>query len=184
VTNDLERHGLVDFSLRRAARAAGTTHKVLLYHFGNVDELMRQALLELRDRRIAAAVVAADDINNTMLSERVQFVWRLLTDEDPGGRVLDQASGLALYDPVRYAGLGTDATEQYLPSIKAICPPSWPQNKRDEVAEFILAALRGLLVDLLTSGEHARVNAGLRALLRALENEEATTAFGNDTTSD
>ena len=33
VTDDLAVNGLVDFSLRRAARAAGTTHKVLLYHF-------------------------------------------------------------------------------------------------------------------------------------------------------
>ena len=33
VTEDLAANGLVDFSLRRAARAAGTTHKVLLYHF-------------------------------------------------------------------------------------------------------------------------------------------------------
>jgi hypothetical protein len=30
VTDDLAENGLVDFSLRRAARAAGTTHKVLL----------------------------------------------------------------------------------------------------------------------------------------------------------
>lgn len=33
VTEDLARNGLVDFSLRRAAKAAGTTHKILLYHF-------------------------------------------------------------------------------------------------------------------------------------------------------
>ena len=39
VTDDLVANGLVDFSLRRAARAAGTTHKVLLYHFAGVDEL-------------------------------------------------------------------------------------------------------------------------------------------------
>ncbi|MFI5211107.1 MAG: TetR/AcrR family transcriptional regulator, partial [Gemmatimonadales bacterium] len=33
VSDDLAVNGLVDYSLRRAARAAGTTHKVLLYHF-------------------------------------------------------------------------------------------------------------------------------------------------------
>jgi hypothetical protein len=31
---------LVEFSLRRAARAADTTHKVLLYHFDGVDDLI------------------------------------------------------------------------------------------------------------------------------------------------
>ena len=39
VTADLAVNGLVDFSLRRAARAAGTTHKVLLYHFAGAEDL-------------------------------------------------------------------------------------------------------------------------------------------------
>jgi hypothetical protein len=43
VADDLAVNGLVDFSLRRAARAAGTTHKVLLYHFDGADDLLRQA---------------------------------------------------------------------------------------------------------------------------------------------
>ena len=44
VTDDLAVNGLVDFSLRRAARAAGTTHKVLLYHFDGADDLLKQAI--------------------------------------------------------------------------------------------------------------------------------------------
>jgi AcrR family transcriptional regulator len=52
VTGDLAVNGLVDFSLRRAARAAGTTHKVLLYRFDGVDDLLAQAIFELRQRRI------------------------------------------------------------------------------------------------------------------------------------
>ena len=31
--------------------AAGTTHKVLLYHFASADDLLVQAVLQLRDRR-------------------------------------------------------------------------------------------------------------------------------------
>jgi DNA-binding transcriptional regulator YbjK len=44
VVQDIARDGLVDFSLRRAAKAAGTTHKVLLYHFQGGDQLLREAL--------------------------------------------------------------------------------------------------------------------------------------------
>lgn len=174
VTDDLDQHGLVDFSLRRAAAAAGTTHKVLLYHFDSVDELMRQALLELRRRRVSAASAAARQPADVTLGERVRSVWRTLSDEPAGPRVLDQASGLALYDPTRYAALGRDATEQYLPAVRAICPADWSQQRRDEIGELIVATLRGLLIDLLTSGEQSRVEAGLRALLRALEREETT----------
>src|ERR1700744_4187934 len=49
VTADLAANGLVDFSLRRAARAAGTTHKVLLYYFDSADDLLAQAMFQLRE---------------------------------------------------------------------------------------------------------------------------------------
>src|SRR6266568_6975301 len=59
VTDDLAVNGLVDFSLRRAARAAGTTHKVLLYYFDGADDLLKQAVFRLRERRISNALAAA-----------------------------------------------------------------------------------------------------------------------------
>src|SRR5881392_3187578 len=59
VSDDLAVNGLVDFSLRRAARAAGTTHKVLLYHFDGPEDLLTQAVLQLRERRISRAMEAA-----------------------------------------------------------------------------------------------------------------------------
>src|SRR5215467_13521582 len=59
VTDDLAVNGLVDFSLRRAARAAGTTHKVLLYYFDGADDLLARAILQLRSRRIENALAAA-----------------------------------------------------------------------------------------------------------------------------
>src|ERR1700749_2791060 len=59
VSDDLAVSGLVDFSLRRAARAAGTTPKVLLYYFDGADDLLRQAIIQLRERRIAGGLAAA-----------------------------------------------------------------------------------------------------------------------------
>src|SRR3954470_4224711 len=58
VTDDLAANGLVDFSLRRAARAAGTTHKVLLYYFDGADDLLAQAVHRLRERRIVNSLAA------------------------------------------------------------------------------------------------------------------------------
>jgi AcrR family transcriptional regulator len=174
VTDDLEAHGLVDFSLRQAARAAGTTHKVLLYYFDGADDLMRQALLELRHRRITAALVAAAAAPpGRTLAARVGAVWKALTTRDGALRVLDQASGLAIYDPDRYSQLGREATEQYLPSLIALCPQEWAAERKEAIAALILAALRGFLVDLLTSGDERRVEAALEALLRALDREES-----------
>src|SRR6201986_318500 len=100
VTDDLAVNGLVDFSLRRAARAAGTTHKVLLYYFDGPDDLLQQAVLQLRERRITTALAATQDPAARTLADQVRAVWAALAGEQ--SRVLDQAIGLTLYDPARY----------------------------------------------------------------------------------
>ncbi|MYS87555.1 TetR/AcrR family transcriptional regulator [Embleya scabrispora] len=175
VTEDLAVNGLVDFSLRRAARAAGTTHKVLLYHFDGADDLLKQAILQLRDRRIGKSSAAAGGGSTRLsLGEWVRAVWPVLVGEE--ARVLDQAIGLAMYDPDRYAELGRGASQQYLPTLLAICPEHWSDRRRLEVAEMILAVLRGFLVDARTSGDMEGVAAGFDALTRALEREEAADA--------
>src|SRR6266516_1157796 len=104
VTDDLAVNGLVDFSLRRAARAAGTTHKVLLYHFDGVDDLLGQAMLALRERRIGNALAAAGKgRGRKTLAARVRALWPILMDEpsglrdrthraNPGGQRLASAS--------------------------------------------------------------------------------------------
>jgi AcrR family transcriptional regulator len=172
VTEDLAVNGLVDFSLRRAARAAGTTHKVLLYHFDGVDDLLKQAILQLRERRIVNALAAiAREPEPQTLAVRVRAVWRALVGEE--SRVLDQAIGLMMYDSVRYAELGQGASQQYLPSVLSICPQGWSDQRKLEVSEMIMAVLRGFLIDQLTSGNSTGVEAGFEALARALEREEA-----------
>ena len=172
VTDDLAVNGLVDFSLRRAARAAGTTHKVLLYHFNGVDDLLRQAILLLRERRIGNALAAiARQPEGQSLAARVRAVWSALMSEE--SRVLDQAIGLMMYDSARYAELGRGASQQYLPTLLSVCPPSWSGQRKLEVSEMIMAALRGFLIDQLTSGNNAGVETGFEALARALEREEA-----------
>ncbi|MGI8880300.1 MAG: TetR/AcrR family transcriptional regulator [Jatrophihabitans sp.] len=174
VTDDLAVNGMVDFSLRRAARAAGTTHKVLLYHFDGVDDLLRQAVFKLRERRTGRAVTAATrGPAGRSLAARVRSIWPILIGDE--ARVLDQAIGLAMYDPDRHAELGREASKQYLPSLQSLCPAEWSEQRKFEVAEMILGTLRGFLVDWRTSADSAGVSAGFDALDRALNREEADT---------
>jgi AcrR family transcriptional regulator len=170
VTDDLGVNGLVDFSLRRAARAAGTTHKVLLYHFDGVDDLLLQAVVRLRGRRIERGLAAAA-VSGRTLADRVRSLWPALTG--PESAVLDQAIGLAMYDPARYVGIAREASVQYLPALLSLCPEDWTERRKYEVAQFVLATLRGFLVDWRTAGNADAVAAGFDALVRALEREEA-----------
>ncbi|TCC39222.1 TetR/AcrR family transcriptional regulator [Kribbella sindirgiensis] len=170
VADELGVNGLVDFSLRRAARAAGTTHKVLLYHFEGPEDLLTQAVLQLRERRIGRAMEAAGAGPDRSLADRVRSMWPTLIGVESG--VLDQAIGLAMYDAGRYADLARSASRQYLPALLTLCPDTWDDQRKTEVAELILATLRGFLIEWRTSGDAAGIEAGFAALLRALEREE------------
>ncbi|WP_328518834.1 TetR/AcrR family transcriptional regulator [Kribbella sp. NBC_00359] len=173
VADELGVNGLVDFSLRRAARAAGTTHKVLLYHFDGPEDLLTQAVSQLRERRITRALAAATEApGDRSLADRVRSMWPTLIGEESW--VLDQAIGLAMYDAARYADLAREASKQYLPALLSICPQEWPERRKFEVAQLILATLRGCLIEWRTSGDGAGIDAGLDALVRALEREEAS----------
>ena len=173
VTDDLAERGLADFSLRRAARAAGTTHKVLLYHFGSGEKLLAEAVTELRRRRTARGEATAPAAS---LAERVRALWPVLVGAE--GAALHQAMGLAMYDPQRHAALARDASAGYLVALVGVCPPEWPERRKREVAAMILATLRGFLLDRYTSGSDELVDLGFAALERALRAEEAKTVDG------
>ncbi|HEX9064542.1 MAG TPA: hypothetical protein VF843_05510 [Streptosporangiaceae bacterium] len=170
VVDDLAANGLEDFSLRRAARAAGTTHKVLLYYFDGIEDLLGQALPELRGKRVSAAAAAVEPAGT--LAGRVRAIWPVLMNDATGMRVIDQAIGLAMYDPRRYAHLSRSATESYLGVLLSWCPPHWTGQRKREVALLIVATLRGCLAEWRTTGDMENIAPALDALVRALEREE------------
>lgn len=173
VVDDLAVNGMVDFSLRRAARAAGTTHKVLLYYFDGVEDLLRQAVAELRDRRAAEGLARAGaGPSGRTLADRVLALWPALSGEELGQRTLDQAIGLALYDTSRHGDLARGASRDYVGALVSLCPAGWEERRKAEVAEMVLATLRGLLIEARTGDEPRRIDAGLEALRRALVREE------------
>lgn len=169
ITDDIATNGLAGLTLRRAAAAAGTTHKVLLYHFNGLDELMTECVRELRQRRVRrglASVVAATG----SLADKLPAIWSAVSADEV--RVLDEAMGLAMLDPARHGHLALDATEQYIPTLVELCPPGWPEQRRLEVAHLVLATMRGMLVDRLTTDGASGISAALAALQRAVRAEE------------
>ena len=170
VVDDLAANGLEGFSLRRAARAAGTTHKVLLYYFDGAEDLLGQALPKLRDRRTASVLQAAAPAGS--LAERVRAIWPVLMDDATGLRVIDQATGLAMYEPIRYAHLARGGFESYIEPLQSWCPPHWTAQHKREITMFILTTLRGCLVEWRTTSDMANIAPVLDALVRAIEREE------------
>jgi AcrR family transcriptional regulator len=169
VVDDVAANGLAQLTLRRAAAAAGTTHKVLLYHFDGLDELMTLCVRELRQRRVQRGLASALRRPGS-LESKLPAIWRAVSSGED--RVLDEAMGLAMLDPDRYRHLAIDATEQYVPALLGLCPEQWSAQRKLEVAHLILATMRGMLVNRLTSDRDPGTKAALAALARAVRHEE------------
>ena len=102
VVDDLAVNGLLDFSLRRAARAAGTTHRCC-----STTSTEPTTCSGRPSSRCASGALPARWLRLTWRSRRrwrpgCAPVWPALAGEEPP--VLDQVIGLMRYDPDRYAG--------------------------------------------------------------------------------
>src|ERR1700759_4223033 len=71
----LAEHGIGDISLRELAAALGTSHRMLIYHFGSKEGLFVAIVQEAenRQRRLLADSFGTGDLDLTALG---RHVWR------------------------------------------------------------------------------------------------------------
>lgn len=73
-------HGLADFSLRQLAAAIGTSHRMLIHHFGSkagLEEAVVQRLTEILTAPLSETERAAPELDARELLERT---WKSITD--------------------------------------------------------------------------------------------------------
>jgi AcrR family transcriptional regulator len=164
----VQRHGIGDLSLRELAAAIGTSHRMLIYHFGSkegltvalvqaVESAQRAFLVHL----FADPAVAPADVARTM--------WRRLADPSlhPQERLFFELYGQALQ--------GRPGTERFLDGIVG----TWvsvladraarhgvPPDEARAAARLSVAVTRGLLLDLLATGDRERVDEAMEHYIR------------------
>jgi AcrR family transcriptional regulator len=156
VVDHVLEHGVAEFSLRQAARAAGTSHRILSYHFGSAHELLRDALAEIRRPLIEAVTRAlrAPD------ADPIETAWKLFTGRMPISRVLLEVQTLAATNP-EYRDIARDFVRAYLPVVEEAVRPDLDPERRDAAAALVLAVIRGLLLDARATGELDRARRAL-----------------------
>jgi AcrR family transcriptional regulator len=167
VADHIRTAGLYGFSLRRAAAAAGTTHKVLLYHFGSAENLMVEAVDLIRTDMVTSGR-AAVPVRGSGFAERLDALWRYWRSADGGARILYEAIGLAMVRPDQFGDLAKRATADILSEMAEALAPVVGADAADTVATLLLGLLRGLTIDRSITGDEARVDAAFRAFAAAL----------------
>jgi len=162
------RGGIADLSLRELAAAIGTSHRMLLYHFGS-----REGLLVA----VAGAVEDAQRANlpgwGITTRADARRAWQHFSDPElwPAERLF--------FELYAHALLGRPGTEGFLeaniePWISAIAD-IWVKAGMDNSAaraeaRLAMAVTRGLLLDLLATGDR---DGATEAFERYLQHGEA-----------
>lgn len=163
-------HGIADLSFRPLAQAVGVSHVTLRHHFGTKEELVAEILETLRARAPIPAGAADDE---TLL----RGLWAQWST--PEGqrhfRLLFEVYGEALMHPRRYRRFLDAVVDDWLRVITGIAlDAGCPEADAERFATVLLAQFRGLLLDLLATGDRARVDAAADAVLTAAAVERAT----------
>jgi len=161
-------HGIGDLSLRPLAKALKTNARMLIYHFGSREGLMREILAGLREQesgRIERWMKSARKPRT--MPEFLRWYWRRISAPQarPVVRLIFELYALALRNPRDYPGVLEDPLAFWPKLVRAMGIPS----EADETeATLLLAALRGLLLDLCATSDRRRTGAGMDLLARLL----------------
>jgi AcrR family transcriptional regulator len=172
------KHGLADMSLRPLAAALDTSPRMLLYHFGSKEQLVSEALAAARApqaEQSRAWLAAQPDLDPGALLRRF---WRWQLDEQgPFLRLFFEVYGLALQDPARFPGFLEHAVADWLKFISALLRRAGVGASQSRTAATaVIAGYRGLLLDVLATGERARATRALDLLLDSLESALSVTS--------
>jgi AcrR family transcriptional regulator len=160
-----EAQGLADQSLRRIAEAVGTSHRMLLYHFGSKDGLLLAVVREVEARtKVRLTDLSEDSAGDT--DELIRRMWSYLSDPALGDfeRLFFALYGRALQGDEAIRPLLNDDIERWLDANVALTAAlGVPTDVARTHARLGLAVTRGLLLDLLATGDRVGAESALEA---------------------
>jgi AcrR family transcriptional regulator len=163
-------HGVGDTSLRALAGAIGTSHRMLIYHFGSRDGLLAAVVdtVEQGARDLLARMVEEARGEPDPFDAGLRF-WHLVTDEA-------LVYGPLFFELSSHAMLGlpyaVDLRERLVTTWLDALESMWvardvPSQEARAQASLDLATSRGLLHDLLLTGDRRRVDDAMQRYARA-----------------
>jgi AcrR family transcriptional regulator len=169
----VQEHGITQLSLRPLSAAVGSSPRVLLFLFGSKDGLMQALLARTRADELGFLdeLRAPDRREPEGLAVVGERVWRWLADEAhrPALTLWVEAYATSLVEPTGPWGRFARTTVMDWLEMLAAAQPADERDTAAGVAErtAVLAVLRGALLDLLATGDTARVTAAVRQHLGA-----------------
>jgi AcrR family transcriptional regulator len=159
VIDDLAREGLRDRSLRDIATAVGTSHRMLIHHFGSRHGLMT-AVVEAIEEDQKQFMESLDGESGDVLAT----MWQRLSDPQlwPAERLFFECYARAAQGEEPFDRLLPGSVDDWVDRTAAL--DATPDGARAH-ARVGLAVFRGLLLDLVGTGDREGVDAAFAAYL-------------------
>jgi AcrR family transcriptional regulator len=163
----LAEHGLGGATLRSIASAIGTSHRMLIYHFGSRDGLLLAVVRRVEEQqRAAIAELAADE--HASAAELTRRMWQRVADPrlHPHERLFFELYGRALQGDPGAAPMLEWVVPSWLDQLTALLVRrGWAPDDAAAAARLGLATVRGLLLDLLATGDRAGADAAMELFI-------------------
>jgi AcrR family transcriptional regulator len=160
-------HGLGDLSLRGLATALGTSHRMLIYHFGSKEGLLVEVVRAVEARQRALLADLAPRAGQSPAEFAREF-WDRIADPAmwPHERLFFEMYGQALQGRAGTVGLLDGIVDSWVtPLTEWGVALGLPESAARDYARLGLAVTRGLLLDLLATGDRAGVDAAMDAFI-------------------
>jgi AcrR family transcriptional regulator len=168
--------GIADLSLRQLAAAIGTSHRMLIYHFGSREGLLVAVTQAVEEQQRAALLASG-----VATTQDARLSWRRLSDP----RLWPQER--LFFELYSYALLGRPGTEGFLdgiveswvaPVADALVKAGADERVARADARLGVAVVRGLLLDLLATGDRAGVDEAYERFLARVSAGDAPARAG------
>ena len=160
-------NGITDLSLRQLASALGTSHRMLIHHFGSKEGLWVAIVheVEARQRTILAELVPAAGVP---VDEAMRAWWRHISDPSlwPNERLFYELYGQAIQGRPHTVEMLDGIIDDWLePAAEINMALGLSRAEAVAHARLGIAVTRGLLLDLVATRDVEGVNAAMEAFI-------------------
>jgi AcrR family transcriptional regulator len=163
--------GVTDLSLRELAAAIGTSHRMLIHHFGSREGLWVEVIRAVEERQRAAMADVIPD-PDAGVGAALRLWWRHVSDPSlwPNERLFFELYGQALQGRPGTAELLDGIVDAWLePAAEGFVAFGMAPEEAMANARLGVAVSRGLLLDLLATRDREAVDAAMEAYITLIE---------------
>jgi len=172
VVGELATGGLLERSLRDVAAAIGTSHRMLIHHFGSREGLLTEVVRSVEaEQRRAMAELSSDDAGEAMIE-----MWQRVSQPElwPHERLFFECYVRAVRGEVPFVDLLPELVESWIgPVAEMERERGFSEEDARARARLGLALCRGLLLDLVATEDRSEVQRAFDAFVTMARAEES-----------